>query len=294
MKEPERSNSRAKGGMSLSERLTFLSPKRQEIVRPAFHNPRGFVLLSIRDTAKRLKTDPATMVRIVRGLKFRTYREFQKYLQELSIAYATSMDTMQMPTPGGTKASVANRIRASLEQDMQNLDRLGRGVDLRQVEGLARRLYAAHKIVLIGGDLASILIRFLEYQLNVLGLPICAATGAGDITHRVMHAGKNDVVLAISYRRGLRQTVEGLRDARANGAYCVGITDSLISPLNQFADECFLTSVDTPSFGASYVAPIALCNSIIVACANYRRSRTLALVKHLEQEQRHGFRWYDS
>jgi hypothetical protein len=32
----------------------------------------------------------------------------------------------------------------------------------------------------------------------------------------------------------------------------------------------------------------------VLACANHRRSRTLKLVKHLEQEQRHGFRWYES
>jgi len=100
-------------------------------------------------------------------------------------------------------------------------------------------------------------------------------------------------VLAVSYRRGLRQTIEGLRQARAQGAYCVGVTDTLVSPVNQFAQECFLTRVETPSYGASYVAPIALCNAIVVACANYRRARTLALIKAMDQEQRHGFRWYE-
>jgi len=33
---------------------------------------------------------------------------------------------------------------------------------------------------------------------------------------------------------------------------------------------------------------------IIAACANYRRSRTLALLKQVEDEQKHGFRWYES
>ena len=98
----------------------------------------------------------------------------------------------------------------------------------------------------------------------------------------------------ISYGRGLRQTVEGLRQARDNGAYCVGITNTLVSPIGQFAHESFLTSIETPSFGSSYVAPMALFNVIVVACANHRRSRTLTLMKQLEQEQRHGFRWYES
>jgi len=75
---------------------------------------------------------------------------------------------------------------------------------------------------------------------------------------------------------------------------------SLLSPKRQrvirpvFAHEFFLTSIAAPSFGSSYVAPLALFNVIIVACANQQHARTLNLVKQLEQEERHGFRWYES
>src|SRR5205814_4447499 len=132
------------------------------------------------------------------------------------------------------------------------------------------------------------------HHLVMLGLPVSSATTPAEVVHKVRMTGKRDLVIAVSYGRGLRQTVEGLRQAQANGAYCVGITNTLISPLNQFANECFLTSVDTPSFGASYVAPMAFLNVIIAACANYRRSRTLTLLKLVEDEQKHGFRWYES
>jgi len=100
-------------------------------------------------------------------------------------------------------------------------------------------------------------------------------------------------VFAISFRRGLRQTVEGLQQAKERGAYCVGITDTFLSPVARSADESILASVETPSFGASYVAPIALLNVILVACANYRRARTLKLLQEVDKEQRLGFRWYE-
>src|SRR5882757_5416407 len=81
--------------MSPSARLSLLSPKRQGTIRLAFERPREFVLLSVRAMAKRLGTDPATMIRIVRGMQFASYRDFQHYVHELSIAHATSLDTMQ-------------------------------------------------------------------------------------------------------------------------------------------------------------------------------------------------------
>ena len=76
-----------------------LTIKRQEIIRPILEHPREYVLLSVRAMAQRLKTDPATIVRIVRGLGFASYRDFQHHLHELSIAFASPLDSM-LSTPG--------------------------------------------------------------------------------------------------------------------------------------------------------------------------------------------------
>src|SRR5713226_5347977 len=80
---------------NLAARIDQLSIKRQEIIRPILEHPREFVLLSVRAMATRLPTDPATIVRIDCGLGCGGYREFQRHLHELSLAYATSLDTMQ-------------------------------------------------------------------------------------------------------------------------------------------------------------------------------------------------------
>src|ERR1700751_2149947 len=82
--------------ISLHEGLGKLTAKRQEVLRPVLEHPRGFVLLSVRDMAKRLGTDPATIVRIVRVLGLPSFRDFQKPLHNLSIAFATSAATMQV------------------------------------------------------------------------------------------------------------------------------------------------------------------------------------------------------
>src|ERR1700738_1904515 len=94
MKRPELRSPVA--AANLPERIDRLSSKRQEIIRPILEHPREYVLLSVRSMAKRLHTDPATIVRIVRGLGFPSYREFQHHLHELSLAFATSLDTMQV------------------------------------------------------------------------------------------------------------------------------------------------------------------------------------------------------
>jgi DNA-binding MurR/RpiR family transcriptional regulator len=274
---------------SLAERIELLSAKRQEIIRPILEHPRDYVLLSVRAMAKRLKTDPATVVRIVRGLGFESYRDFQRHLHDLSIAFATSLDTMQS---AGRVSSMPTYVREALEQDLKNLHGLKNSLDAQRLVSLSKRFYDARRIVILAGDLAAVLADYLEYQITLLGLPVFTGTSAGRIAHLVRTVNKSDLVLAISFRRGLRQTVEGVHLAKARSAYCVGIADTFVSPLARECDEVFLASVESTSFGASYAAPVALVNAILAACGQYRRPQTLAIVKEIAEEQRKGFRWY--
>lgn len=274
--------------LGLAERISRLSRKRQEIIRPVQEHPRDYVLSSVRDLAARLQTDPATVVRIVRGLGFTGYREFKHYLHEMSIAQATTLEGMQASVR--EDSGLFGQMRRSLLQDVKNLYALRNLLDLQRVTRLVKRIYEARRILILGGDMTISLVEFLEYNFAVLGLPVYSAKTPGAVVHATRTCGQKHLVLAISFR-GLRQTVEGLRQARDNGAYCVAITNSPLSPLSRFADDCFVTPAEAP-FANSYAAPMAFINVLLVGCAYYRRARTLALLKKVDEEQRHGFRWY--
>src|SRR5215467_81186 len=121
--------------MHLGERIEQLSVKRQEIIRPILEHPREYVLLSVRAMAKRLNTDPATIVRIVRGLGFPSYREFQHHLHALSIAFASPVDSM-MSTPGDSSISAV--IQESLTRSAKNLQALKNSLDATRLSKVAK------------------------------------------------------------------------------------------------------------------------------------------------------------
>jgi len=249
------------------------------------------VLLSVRSLAERLGTDPATIIRIVNSMGFASFKAFQQYLHGLSLAQATSFNSTLSDLE--TDSGMPSHMRASLDEEFQNLQALRQNLDVEQATALAARLCSARKIVLVGADLAASLINYVEYKLTVLALPATAATEPGRTIHLINGVGPNDVVIAISFHRGLRQVVESVQRARENGAYCVGITDSPLSPIARFSDEFFLTPVTGHAMGDSYVAPLALLNVLLVSCANMRRKETIAILKQAEEEQRTGSRWYE-
>jgi len=254
-------------------------------------DPRSFLFLSVRALAFKLGTDTATLLRTVRAMGFAGYPDFRRYVHELTIAHATSLDSML--SRAGDDSGIPVHVRDSLDQDHKNFVALRNMLDTGQLSRLAQRVWSARRVIVLGGDLASALVFYLEHHLVMLGIPVFPATSPGRVVHLVRTAGKKDLVLALSFHRALRQTVEGMRQAKAKGAYAVGITDTFVSPIARFADECFIASVETCHFGDSYVAPMALLDVILVACANYRRKRVLELARDAAQEQQRGFRWYE-
>ena len=274
----------------LAKTFGLLSLKRQELFRPVLENPRDYVLLNVRELAHKLKVDPATALRVAMKMGFGSYREFQHYLHELSVSQATSLDTMGTSKTKGSDLSA--HVREAVDVDVRNLQKFRNALDTDRIAAVAKKIHRARRIIILGGDLATNLVGFLHYHLILLGFPVVTATSSGEAAHLSSSSGKGDLLIAMSFRRGLRQTVEGLRQARANGAYCIGIADTLVSPIARFANECFIASVETPSFGASYAAPMCLLNGILTAVGHYDRRRSMELLKKAAEEQRTGFRWF--
>ncbi len=258
-------------------------------MRPVFENPREYVLLSSRRLAQKLNVDSGTVVRIAVGMGFSGYRDLQQYLHELSLSQATALEPLE--NGGKIESGLDSHARHAIDQNIRNLQRLRKSLEYDRIVSLVKRIYRARRILILGGDLASNLVEFLHYHLLVICLPSVSATTSGETMNLTRSAGKQDLVLAISFRQCLAQTVEGLRQARGNGAYTVGITDTFISPIARYADEYFLAPVEAP-YGISYAAPLSLLDGIVATCGFYDYPRNQAILKKVAEEQRKGSRWY--
>ena len=276
---------------SMVLQLQQLSEARQEIIRPVLQTPREFVLLNVRDMARRLDTGTATVVRIVRALGFESYKDFQHYLHYLSVSSSTILDSMQA---GGSTIETPKFLRGSRRQIQQNIDFVIERLDLHQVQKIATRIDEADRILLLGGDMAAPLVEYMEYHLTIAGLPVVIATSPGRATHLARSSGKRDVASGISFRRGLRMTIEGVQRAKENGSFCVGVTDSPLSPLARFSDELVIVPINSLSFAASYVAPIALIDLITAGVGSLRRKQVVDRLREADFEQKHGYRWYQT
>ncbi len=109
---------------------------------------------------------------------FAAYRDFQRYLHDLAIARATSLDSMKASPP--RDGSVVTLIRVSVDLDLKNLSTLRHSVSFEALAAVAPKIHKASRILILAGDLAATLASYLEYHLTIMGLPVMSATSSDE------------------------------------------------------------------------------------------------------------------
>ena len=268
-----------------------LSRSRRQLIRAILDNHEEAFFLSSREMAKRYNVDAATLVRTVQALGYERFADFAADLRHHFVRQITPYAVLKAATR--EKRSVVDHIRHGVERDSENLSVLRSSLDADQVVELAKAIHRSRRILVVGVDLAASLAWFLAYGLTPLGIDAEAPVGsAGNLQHKIDVLNGRDLLVAISFGRCLRETVESVLRARERGVPTYGITDGNTTPIAVHCDAHLVAPTDSPSFTGSYVAPMALVNAIIVACAHLQPKRSLALLGRTEEEYRSGERWY--
>ncbi len=267
-----------------------LSPRRKRLLVSILESAEDTYYLSSRKMAHRYGVDAATIVRTIQVLG---YSEFSEFLTDLRAHFVTRITQYQVMRSTVRKyPEVDQHVLHSLEMDRANLEALRESVPPERIVELARRLNKARSIVVVGVDFAYSLAWQMAYGLSWLGLRAEAPTGSfGNLHHRARSLGRGDILVAISFGRCLRASVEAAQTARKQDAWTFGITDVSNSPIARACHDHWAVSVTNPIHNGSYVAPVAALNALQVACAHLESRRALKWLREIESEEEAAGRW---
>jgi DNA-binding MurR/RpiR family transcriptional regulator len=268
-----------------------LNSSRKRLLREILDNPDDHYFLSSRALARRYDVDAATIVRMIQVLGYERYAHFAADLRAHFVTRISPYTLMK--SAASEHRPVPDHVAQSLEMAARNLEAFRSSLDTEQIIAVARRIDRARRVMVVGVDFAYSLAYPLAYGLVSLGYDAEAPSGStGGLHQKVNLLGSKDLLIAISFGRCLRDTVDSVVRARARGAFTFGITDSDRTPIARFCESVCLASIATHSFHGSYVAPLAAIDALLVSCAHLQPQRSLAALRHKEQELRSGSRWY--
>ncbi|MGI8786226.1 MAG: MurR/RpiR family transcriptional regulator [Pyrinomonadaceae bacterium] len=274
-----------------NEAQTNLSASRQRLLQQILDEPHETYFLSSREMARRYEVDSATVVRSVQAMGYEKFADFAHDLRDHFVTQITPYSSMKAAAQ--KNSSVADYVRQSVHQDLTNLTALKDALETDKIIELAKQIHRTRRIVIVGIDFAASLAMSLAYGLVRLGCDAEAPTGSTGALHsKVRILTEKDLLIAISFGQGLRETVEAAQRARRQNVPTFGITDGDKTPIARFCEQYLIASIARTSFLDSYVAPVAAINAILVACAHSQPKRALELLAQTEKEDGDGARWY--
>jgi DNA-binding MurR/RpiR family transcriptional regulator len=268
-----------------------LSASRKRLLNKILSEPHKTFFLSSRELGRRYGVDSSTIVRTVQAMGYEKFADFADDLRNHFVKQITPYSSMR--AAARKNRSVGDYVQQSLEQDLDNLNTLKAGLDPQKIVELARRIHRSRRIIVVGIDFAEAPAVALAYGLVRLGRDAEAPTGStGVVQNKVRIMTKMDLLIAISFGQGLRETIESVQRARRQNVPTFGITDGDNTPIARFCEQYIVAPTVRTTFLDSYVAPVAAINAILVACAHTQPKRALELLEQTDREDSRGARWY--
>jgi len=288
-------NFNSSGQVSLGTRFLEtkgdLSSSRRRLLRQILDESNETFFLSSREMGRRYGVNAATIIRTIQALGYERFADFANDLREHFVTKITPYSAMKAAEE--TALSIADRVRQSVDKDLENVSELRASLDADKVVELANRINLARRVVIIGVDFAASLAGSLAYALVRLGYDADAPVGSSGVVHnRMKIMTPKDLLIAISFGRGLRETVDAVKFARRRNVPSFGITNGDATPIAKYCDSFLVATIARTSFIDSYVAPTAAINAILVACAHSQSERSLEHLREFEEEYASSSRWY--
>ncbi|MGN0650402.1 MAG: MurR/RpiR family transcriptional regulator [Oscillospiraceae bacterium] len=224
----------------------------------------------------------STVVRFAIELGYEGYPQLQRSLQSHIKNKLTAVQRMDVTR---SRIGDLDPIEGVLTQDIEKIRNTIECVSRENFENAVETIITAKNIYIQGTMSSGILASYMNYYLRMIldNTNLVGSVGTSEMYQQMVHIGEGDVLIAMSFPRYAKSTIEACKYAHESSAQIIAITDSDSSPLTQYAQIPLFARSDMVSFVDSLVAPMSLINALIVAVSNRNRCRVEQTFTKLEQ-----------
>ena len=224
----------------------------------------------------------STVVRFANELGYDGYPAFQHSLQEIIRNRLTSFQRIEVTNSLIGDGNVLDKVLLS---DAEKIRRTLEEIDHTSFERAVDRIVSAKQIYIIGVRSSSSLAGFLNYNFRMIfdNVKFVQTTSGSEMFEQIMQIGEGDVMIAISFPRYSKRIINAVEYAGSKRADVVALTDSVQSPIAEYADHLLIAQSDMASFVDSLVAPLSIINAMIVAVSRRKQEELTKRLQALEE-----------
>lgn len=265
-------------------RLKDMTPGQEAVARYLIDHPKEGAFLTARQLGKRVGVSETTVIRLAHLLGFKGYSQLRQEVANRLMDHFSTLERIK----DYSSADENSLYERALQKDMDSLSEAQASIPAKELDDLGEQMVRAGAVYLAGYRSSSSLVSYLAFYLSWI-LPRVRIIPLDMPFEMLVNAPQNSLVLAISFPRYSRWTVEVLCVAEDLGLDTATITDGLTSPLAALSKFVVSVPYQPVSFIDSFAAPMSLLNCLILSVARHIGAgvteKMEALEKHWEEEQ---------
>ncbi len=221
----------------------------------------------------------STVVRFASGLGYDGYPSMQRALQDMIRSRLTS--TQRIQAAGDMYQNV---LPAVIQSDIDKLRQMLSQARQGEFDRVVDKIMTSRHVYILGVRSSSFVAGYLHFYMHLLSenVTLIQSNAAGEMFEQMLRMGSGDVLIAISFPRYSKVTINTVKFARDRGAEIIAITDNELSPVYQLSQAALLAPCEMISFVDSMVAPLSLINALLVALSNRYGADVSATFAELE------------
>ena len=224
----------------------------------------------------------STVVRFAAELGFDGYPQLQKAMQELIRSKLTTVQRIEVTRARMADDEVLDNVMAyDMANIRQTLEELPRDVFYQAVDAIVE----ARRGDIFGAGSCRALANFLAYYLKLLlpDIHLIYTSSETEILEEMLQIGEQDAIIGLSFPRYSSKAVKTVHFAHSRQAKIIAITDSVLSPIAEYASYLLLAHSDMATIVDSLVAPLSIINALLVAVSLKKMDSNAARLTELEQ-----------
>ena len=170
-----------------------------------------------------------------------------------------------------------------LKTDIDNIKETMDSLEQKSYEDAINLMISAKKVYVMGLRSSIYVAKYLGYYLNyILDDVVIIRMDMGEPIEQMMKLGPGDVLIAISFPRYSRKTIQVARFAKNRGAKVIALTDSNNAPTAKISDVVVTVRNNMVSFVDSLVPAFSVANALVIGVAMREKEDIMSYFNQLE------------
>lgn len=245
----------------IKENFHDLSVGLKKVAKHLLDNPQSFAMHAVVKVAEEIGVSDATVIRFCHALGYSGYSELQQevrsYLMNKSSLQQFQAEKEQLTDNIDFYLKVLKQHQGYIQSVIEQL----REEDLHQA---VQRLIETDQILVSGMRSSFAMAHWLVFTLNLVkGNAKLYQPASDDLLLLLSQMDEHSTYVAISFHRYAQETIRVAQVLKENGVFIIGITDSEVSPITQYADLVIPVSIPVKSTIDAAPVVIAVLNAIV-------------------------------